>query len=193
MSFNNQSNNQNNNPYFGLVPTMTGNSNAQADMYSAGGGGGGGQPHQYMQVPPQQQSSAGFNYALLGQAQQPQKMSGSSSMNSAGVGVGSGGQKNYIEDEVFNLISQILNPSTRETALLDLSKRRESLEDLAPILWHTFGMMAVLMQEVVAIYPLLANGALSTAISNRVCNALALLQCVASHPETRVPFLNGLS
>ena len=29
--------------------------------------------------------------------------------------------------------------------------------------------------------------------SNRVCNALALLQCVASHPETRSQFLNGLS
>ena len=27
--------------------------------------------------------------------------------------------------------------------------------------------------------------------SNRVCNALALLQCVASHPETRSTFLQG--
>lgn len=27
--------------------------------------------------------------------------------------------------------------------------------------------------------------------SNRVCNALALLQCVASHPETRSPFLHA--
>lgn len=29
--------------------------------------------------------------------------------------------------------------------------------------------------------------------SNRVCNALALLQCVASHPETRSAFLQGKS
>lgn len=28
--------------------------------------------------------------------------------------------------------------------------------------------------------------------SNRVCNALALLQCVASHPETRSSFLQGM-
>mgnify|MGYP001795985444 CR=1 FL=1 len=28
--------------------------------------------------------------------------------------------------------------------------------------------------------------------SNRVCNALALLQCVASHPETRTAFLQGM-
>jgi CCR4-NOT transcription complex subunit 9 len=28
--------------------------------------------------------------------------------------------------------------------------------------------------------------------SNRVCNALALMQCVASHKQTRGPFLQGL-
>lgn len=28
--------------------------------------------------------------------------------------------------------------------------------------------------------------------SNRVCNALALLQCVASHPDTRSVFLQGI-
>merc|ERR1712054_340328 len=32
---------------------------------------------------------------------------------------------------------------------------------------------------------------LTAQASNRVCNALALLQCVASHPETRTLFLNA--
>ena len=27
--------------------------------------------------------------------------------------------------------------------------------------------------------------------SNRVCNVLALFQCIAAHAETRLPFLNG--
>ena len=39
--------------------------------------------------------------------------------------------------------------------------------------------------------PLLSPPALTAHASNRVCNALALLQCVASHPETRTLFLNG--
>jgi CCR4-NOT transcription complex subunit 9 len=51
--------------------------------------------------------------------------------------------------------------------------------------------MAVLLQEVVAIYPYLSPPMLTTQLSNRVCNALALLQCIASHPETRGPFLAG--
>ena len=42
-------------------------------------------------------------------------------------------------------------------------------------------------------YPLLSPPALSAHASNRVCNALALLQCVASHPDTRTLFLNGIA
>lgn len=79
----------------------------------------------------------------------------------------------------------------RESALLELSKRRETFADLAPILWHSFGTVSALLQEIVAIYPLLAPPSLTAQASNRVCNALALLQCVASHPETRTLFLNG--
>jgi hypothetical protein len=48
------------------------------------------------------------------------------------------------------------------------------------------------VKEIVAIYPLLSPPKLKAHSSNRVCNALALLQCVASHPETRNYFLNGL-
>jgi CCR4-NOT transcription complex subunit 9 len=41
------------------------------------------------------------------------------------------------------------------------------------------------------VYPLLNPSQLTAAASNRVCNALALLQCVASHSETRALFLGG--
>lgn len=41
-------------------------------------------------------------------------------------------------------------------------------------------------------YTLLNPSQLTAAASNRVCNALALLQCVASHNETRTLFLNGM-
>jgi hypothetical protein len=79
----------------------------------------------------------------------------------------------------------------RESALLELSKRRESFPDLAPILWHSFGTIAALLQEVVSVYPMLSPPTLSSAASNRVCNALALLQCVASHPETKLKLIQG--
>lgn len=52
--------------------------------------------------------------------------------------------------------------------------------------------IAALLQEIVSMYPLLQSPTLLTpAASNRCCNALALLQVVASHSETRSLFLNG--
>jgi CCR4-NOT transcription complex subunit 9 len=36
-------------------------------------------------------------------------------------------------------IAQLLNPTTRETALLELSKKREQVPELALVLWHSFG------------------------------------------------------
>src|SRR5882762_8396147 len=53
------------------------------------------------------------------------------------------------------------------------------------------GIMPALLQEIVSVYPLLSPPNLTAHVSNRVCNALALLQCVASHSETRQLFLNG--
>ncbi|XP_063223452.1 CCR4-NOT transcription complex subunit 9 isoform X2 [Bacillus rossius redtenbacheri] len=59
------------------------------------------------------------------------------------------------------------------------------------MLWHSFGTMAALLQEIVNIYPAINPATLTAHQSNRVCNALALLQCVASHPETRSAFLQA--
>lgn len=53
------------------------------------------------------------------------------------------------------------------------------------------GVMTSLLQEIISVYPLLNPSQLTAAASNRVCNALALLQCVASHNDTRNHFLNG--
>ena len=94
-----------------------------------------------------------------------------------------------MEDLVLDLI--VNNDPTRENALLELSKKRESFPELAVYLWHSFGTVSVLLQEIVSIYPALNPPALTASASNRVCNALALLQCVASHPETRSLFLKG--
>lgn len=49
----------------------------------------------------------------------------------------------------------------------------------------------MLLQEIVSVYPMLTPPTLNGVTSNRVCNALALLQCVANHNETRALFLNG--
>lgn len=92
-------------------------------------------------------------------------------------------------EQIFQWITELSSSESRETALLELSKKREAVPDLATMLWHSFGAIAALLQEIVSIYPTLNPPSLTAHQSNRVCNALALLQCVASHNETRAAFL----
>jgi CCR4-NOT transcription complex subunit 9 len=47
---------------------------------------------------------------------------------------------------------KLRDPSTREEALQELSKKRETFTDLAPLLWHSVGTIAILIQEIVTIY-----------------------------------------
>eukprot|EP00941_MAST-03F_sp_MAST-3F-sp1_P005373 g5373.t1 len=89
------------------------------------------------------------------------------------------------------LIHKLTSPVDRESALLDLSKKRESFPDLAPILWHSPCVIAALLNDIVSIYGLLSPPALNAQASNRTCNSLALLQTMASHPETRSAFLSA--
>lgn len=97
-----------------------------------------------------------------------------------------------VDDAFYQIVCNLTNPHKKEEALVALRKKRESVPDLAPIIWYSTGIIAALLQEIVSIYPLLSPPTLKTADSNRVCNALALLQCVASHQETRPLFIKGM-
>lgn len=137
-----------------------------------------------------------------------------------GLGLNNGSAQDALgheDDKIYALVIELMDPATREAALLELSKKREQYDDLALVLWHSFGepvlfargfpptmadwtpwgmpvgIMPVLLQEIVSVYPLLSPPNLTAHVSNRVCNALALLQCVASHSETRSLFLSGNS
>ncbi|CAF1221607.1 unnamed protein product [Adineta steineri] len=88
-------------------------------------------------------------------------------------------------------ITELLSSSTREAALMELSRKREKVSDLAVLLWNSFGSVAVLLYEVISVYPYITPPTLTAQQSNRVCNALALLQCIASHPETRTLFIQA--
>lgn len=51
------------------------------------------------------------------------------------------GHENISEDNrrTMAYIADLLNENTREAALLELSKKREQVPELALILWHSFG------------------------------------------------------
>ncbi|CAN6170892.1 unnamed protein product [Urochloa humidicola] len=96
--------------------------------------------------------------------------------------------KMKLEEE---LVHNLIDSELRGNALAELSKERQMFPDLAPLLWHSFGIIAVLLQEIVSVYPALSPPTLCASVSNRACNVLALLQSVASHPETRTRFLKA--
>ena len=51
------------------------------------------------------------------------------------------GHENISDDNrrTMGYIADLLNENTREAALLELSKKREQVPELALILWHSFG------------------------------------------------------
>ena len=99
-------------------------------------------------------------------------------------------------DRIHELVHNLINPETRPEAMEELGKMRDipnASELLAVILWHSYGSIAALVQEVVCLYPLLSYTKQIKVQANRTCNALALLQCVAAHNDTRVPFFQCAS
>lgn len=90
------------------------------------------------------------------------------------------------------LIEKIFNAKLREQAIIDLAKQREMFPHLAPALWYSVGTIAILLQEIVSVYPLLSNPSLlSKGIMARVSSVLTLLQTVAFHDSTRRAFLDA--
>lgn len=116
------------------------------------------------------------------------------SLNSPTVaeGVRKDSRSNALGDEqIYHWITELVTGANRERALLELGKKREQYDDLALVLWNSFGVMAVLLEEIISVYPFLNPPVLTASVSNRVCNALALLQCVASNKQTRRAFLSA--
>jgi CCR4-NOT transcription complex subunit 9 len=49
---------------------------------------------------------------------------------------------------ILGYVSDLLDVDARESALLELSKKREQVPELALILWHSFGMRPTLSRHI---------------------------------------------
>lgn len=56
--------------------------------------------------------------------------------------IGPNSQVTSDNEKVYLLVAELCSPTTREGALLELSKKREQWDDLALVLWHSFGESA---------------------------------------------------
>jgi CCR4-NOT transcription complex subunit 9 len=75
---------------------------------------------------------------------------------------------------ILQLVLDLTDHAKRERALDELSKKRESYAELAPILWHSIGTVSAILQEIVSIYPRLTPPTLSTEASNKVRTVFGL-------------------
>ncbi|EGR29075.1 hypothetical protein IMG5_163650 [Ichthyophthirius multifiliis] len=94
-------------------------------------------------------------------------------------------------DIVVKHIVNLRDPEKKEEALSELSKKRESFQNLAPLLWHSTGTIALLIEDIVQVYQNLVQNNLTTQISSSVCSVLGLLQCLALHQETKPHFIKA--
>ena len=138
-------------------------------------------------------------YPTQGQQEQPLRLGSDANINSDMQQDNNNGNDNSnnsnlpnssVNDKmVYSWITEFAYGPNKEQALLELGKKREMYDDLALVLWNSYGVMSCLLAEIVSVYPMLSPPSLTIQASNRVCNALALMQCIASHQETRGPFL----
>lgn len=87
---------------------------------------------------------------------------------------------------MYQLLMDLYSTQTRVAALASLSAKRGDYENMGPLIWNTPGIMTVLLQEIVMVYPYLEPDTFTNEISTRVCHAVAILQTVASHPDTQI-------
>ncbi|OMO89248.1 Rcd1 [Corchorus capsularis] len=94
---------------------------------------------------------------------------------------------------ITRLILGLQSDQNREQALALLVKNRQLFsDDVAILLWDSFGTMTLLLKEITSLYPaLLSTHSISERDIARVSNAIVLLQSVASHPDTKMRFLKA--
>ena len=105
------------------------------------------------------------------------------------------------EQKIYNLVVDLLDPSARESALLELSKKREQFDELALVLWHSFGTPPLSCSSLFLAqcgpFPLRYYARSSSGDCFRLSSALAAnphcarlkprLQCLSAPPVRRFP------
>ncbi|KAK1405345.1 hypothetical protein POM88_004950 [Heracleum sosnowskyi] len=96
---------------------------------------------------------------------------------------------NWPSATVEQLIHLLHVPYLRQHALSHLCQKRESCEELAVLLWHSSKGVSILVEEVKSTAWKLFSRSFTITEFTRACQAITLLQCLASQRETKLVFL----
>lgn len=108
------------------------------------------QNHHQQQQYPHHAAHQHAHAQAVAQHQHYNRMAGNNNNNTGSNGHGMNmnhenspatGEGSWIEENrrVLGWVAELLNGSSRETALMELSKKREQVPELAMIIWHSFG------------------------------------------------------
>ncbi|KAF6213322.1 hypothetical protein GE061_011041 [Apolygus lucorum] len=92
---------------------------------------------------------------------------------------------------VHHLISELINPDTRLNAIYQLSQMKELHPGMGPLLWHSFGTMAIFLWEITNCCHSMNTLSTVGSRSERICNVNVLLQSVAMNINTRTQFIQA--
>jgi len=104
------------------------------------------QQHNHQAAQQHAQAQAAAAAAAAAQQQHYHRIAASNNSNGAGAGLdhnaGGGPLEGAISEEnrrVLGWVAELMDGNSRETALMELSKKREQVPELALIIWHSFG------------------------------------------------------
>jgi CCR4-NOT transcription complex subunit 9 len=94
-------------------------------------------------------------------------------------------------EKICQYIIMLRDPNKKYEYFKELNNKRDDFPQLAPILWYSTGTVAILLQEIINIYPNLSPPTLTQIHSERICNVLGLFQCIALHAQTKPLFIQA--
>jgi len=104
------------------------------------------QQHNHQAAQQHAQAQAAAAAAAAAQQQHYHRIAVSNNSNGAGAGLdhnaGGAPVEGAISEEnrrVLGWVAELMDGNSRETALMELSKKREQVPELALIIWHSFG------------------------------------------------------
>ncbi|KAF4394478.1 uncharacterized protein LOC115700245 isoform X1 [Cannabis sativa] len=92
---------------------------------------------------------------------------------------------------VEEAIALLKDDLTRPNALVLLGKMKSNHQNMGPMVWNSSGTIFILLKEITQIYRWLSSGLIAENMAKQVCNALLVLQSVASHPQSRKEFIKA--
>jgi len=95
-------------------------------------------------------------------------------------------------DRLVQMVNMIMmDEKYRDEALKKLCMEKDQHSNMALCIWMTPGIITILLSDVISLFPFLTSNNLNTHLTERVINIFSIFQILASHEQTRIPFVKS--